>query len=67
MNNEVHREYFKNKVSIFCSSLSKGKHEFTISLLPRYTGAYTLNPAKAEMMYFPIFNGREALKKVNIK
>ncbi|HEY1164440.1 MAG TPA: carboxypeptidase-like regulatory domain-containing protein [Chitinophaga sp.] len=66
-NNEVHREYFKNKVSIFCNSLSKGKHEFTISLLPRYTGTYSLNPAKAEMMYFPIFNGREALKKVNIE
>ena len=66
-NNEVHREYFKNKVSIFCNYLSKGKHEFTIPLLPRYTGTYTLNPAKAEMMYFPIFNGREALKKVNIE
>lgn len=64
---EVHREYFKNKVSIFCSSLTRGEHEFTISLLPRYTGTYTLNPAKAEMMYFPIFNGREAIRKVTIK
>lgn len=66
-NNEVHREYFKNKVSIFCSSLPKGSYQYTISLLPRYTGTYTLNPAKAEMMYFPIFNGREAMKKVNIE
>ncbi|WP_298732313.1 carboxypeptidase-like regulatory domain-containing protein [uncultured Chitinophaga sp.] len=65
--NEVHREYFKNKVSIFCSSLRKGKHVFTVSLLPRYTGVYTLNPARAEMMYFPIFNGREAIKKVHIE
>lgn len=65
--NEVHREYFKNKVSIFCSSLWKGKHEFNISLLPRYTGSYTLNPAKAEMMYFPIFNGRETIKNVHIE
>ncbi|HEY0609774.1 MAG TPA: alpha-2-macroglobulin family protein, partial [Chitinophaga sp.] len=59
-NYEVHREYFKNKVSIFCSSLPKGYYQYTVSLLPRYTGTYTLNPAKAEMMYFPIFNGREA-------
>jgi hypothetical protein len=36
-------------------------------LLPRYTGVYTLNPAKAEMMYFPVFAGREAIKKVVIR
>jgi uncharacterized protein YfaS (alpha-2-macroglobulin family) len=65
-NNEVHREYFKNKVSIFCSALDAGNYEFTVSLLPRYSGRFILNPAKAEMMYFPVFNGREALKKVLI-
>jgi len=64
--NEVHREYFKNKVSIFCRSLSKGEHVFTISLLPRYTGRYQLNPARAEMMYFPLFYGREGIKEVDI-
>lgn len=66
-NREVHREYFKNKVSIFCESLAKGVYEFNVSLLPRYTGNYTLNPAKAEMMYFPVFNGREGIRKVAIK
>jgi hypothetical protein len=66
-NNEVHREYFKNKVSIFSSSLPKGKYKFTVSLLPRYTGSYHLNPAKAEMMYFPVFYGREEMKKVSIR
>ncbi|HEX6179729.1 MAG TPA: alpha-2-macroglobulin family protein, partial [Chitinophagaceae bacterium] len=66
-NNEVHREHFKNKVSIFCRSLGTGRHEFTISLLPRFTGVYTLNPAKAEMMYFPVFVGREGLKRVRIE
>jgi alpha-2-macroglobulin len=65
-NNEVHREYFKNKVSVFCSSLAKGEYTFTVSLLPRYTGRYHLNPAKAEMMYFPVFYGREEMKKVRI-
>ena len=66
LDNEVHREYFKNKVSIFCRSLTKGEYLFTVSLLPRYTGKYNLNPAKAEMMYFPVFYGREAMKKVII-
>src|SRR5262249_48737000 len=47
---EIHREYFKNKLSIFCLYLAKGRHRFNVSLLPRYTGSYHLNPAKAEMM-----------------
>ncbi|WP_207424775.1 carboxypeptidase-like regulatory domain-containing protein [Desertivirga brevis] len=64
--NEVHREYFKNKVSIFCRKLKEGKHTFTIKLMPRYSGVFTLNPAKAEMMYFPVFYGREAMKKVKV-
>lgn len=65
-NQEIHREYFKNKVSIFSNYLTKGIHTFTISLMPRYTGYYHLNPAKAEMMYFPVFYGRESMKKVII-
>lgn len=66
-NNEVHREYFRNKVSIFCSSLVKGKYEFKVELLPRYAGVYTLNPSKAEMMYFPVFNGREEIRRVTVQ
>ncbi|MDB5149848.1 MAG: hypothetical protein JWQ57_3868, partial [Mucilaginibacter sp.] len=65
-NNEVHREYFKEKVSIFCRSLKQGKYTFTVKLIPRYNGKYTLNPAKAEMMYFPVFYGREGMKRVVI-
>jgi hypothetical protein len=66
MNNEVHREYFKNKVSIFCRSLRAGHYTFTVSLMPRYTGSYHLNPAKAELMYFPVLYGREGMKIVAI-
>lgn len=65
-NNEVHREYFRNKASIFCRSLKPGVYSFTVPLLPRYTGNYHLNPAKAELMYFPVFYGREGMKKVTI-
>lgn len=64
---EVHREYFKNKVSLFCKSLPKGTYTFTVSLMPRYSGLYQLNPAKAEMMYFPVFFGREGMKKIPIQ
>ncbi|HKC69572.1 MAG TPA: alpha-2-macroglobulin family protein, partial [Bacteroidia bacterium] len=64
---EVHREYFKNKTSIFCQELAQGKHIFKIKLQPRFTGSYYLNPAKAELMYFPVFYGRNEIKKTNIK
>ena len=64
---EAHREYFKEKVSIFCNRLTKGEHRFTIELIPRFTGRYTLNPAKAELMYFPTFYGNEGVKSCDIK
>ena len=63
---ETYREYFKEKVVIFCNKLTQGEHMFTIELLPRYTGKYTLNSAKAELMYFPVFYGNEEVKKVEI-
>jgi len=65
--NEVHREFFKNKVVIFCNKLTKGNYQFEIDLLPRYSGVYTLNPAKIELMYFPTFNANNKMKKVVIK
>lgn len=64
---ETHREYFKHKTSVFCTKLKKGKYNFDIDLMPRYSGRYTLNPAKAEMMYFPVFYGREGMKRVEVK
>lgn len=63
---EVHREHFKQKVSIFCGHLPKGKHTFTVSLMPRYSGTYHLNPAKASLMYFPTFFGRTGMKQLII-
>lgn len=64
---EVHREYYRNKVSIFCDWLPKGRHTYTIRLLPRYRGTYTLNPARAALMYFPAFFGRNEMKQVQVK
>jgi len=41
-NQEVHREYFKEKVAIYCRELPQGKYTYTINLAPRFTGKYTL-------------------------
>lgn len=64
---ESHRENFKNEATIFCENLPIGEHEFEVKLVPRYSGSYTLNPAKIEMMYFPTFNANNTLKKIKIK
>ena len=65
--NEVHREYFRNETTIFCRSLPKGNYRFEIKLLPQYSGSYSLNPAKVEMMYFPVFNANNGIKRINVK
>jgi len=64
---EAHREHFKNKVVVFCNKLSPGEHTFFINLLPRYTGKYTINPAKTELMYFPTYYGNEGIKNIEIR
>jgi alpha-2-macroglobulin len=64
---EVHREYFPEKVSIFCEKLPIGQHHFAINLEPRFSGAYTLNPVRVEEMYFPVLYGRNAVGSVKIK
>ena len=64
---ESHREAFRHKTAIFCESLPQGKHTFWIELEPRYTGSYTLNPAKASLMYFPTFYGRTGMNKTVIE
>jgi|AGTN01.1.fsa_nt_gi Large extracellular alpha-helical protein len=67
LRNEIHREYFKNETVIFCEQLRSGKYTFEIELLPRFSGNYTLNPAKVELMYFPTFNANNEAKKIGIE
>lgn len=64
---ETYRENFKEKTSIFCTQMSVGKHRFEVILEPRYQGYFTLNPAKIEMMYFPIFFENTVSKKVIVE
>jgi uncharacterized protein YfaS (alpha-2-macroglobulin family) len=61
---EVHREYFKDHTAIFCEQLNAGVYTFRIPLEARFSGQFTLNPAKVEQMYFPVFFGRNAVEKV---
>jgi TonB-dependent SusC/RagA subfamily outer membrane receptor len=67
LRNESHREYFKNETTIFCDYLPKGEYTFEIDLLPKYTGTYTINPAKIELMYFPTFNANNEIRTIKIK
>ncbi len=67
MRGEAHREYFKNKATIFIERLPKGNYTYEINLMPRYSGVYALNPAKIELMYFPTFNANNEIKKVEVR
>jgi len=64
--NEVYREYFKEKTVIFCEKLPEGTYRYYVNLLPRFSGNYILNPAKVEMMYFPVVNSNNELRKIDI-
>lgn len=61
-----YREYYKNKVAIFCNMLSPGNYTYRILLEPRYSGNYTVNPARAELMYFPTLYGQNGSRRVKI-
>jgi alpha-2-macroglobulin len=62
----THKEFLKNKTMIFVEKLNAGTYTYIIELEPRYSGKFHLNPAKAELMYFPTFYGRNEIKKIEI-
>ena len=63
----AYRESYKDKTVIFIENLPIGTYTYDIDLLPRFTGTYTLNPAKVELMYFPVVNANNEAKEVGIK
>ncbi len=65
-NSENYREKFKNKTNIYREKLEVGTHYFEVNLSVRYSGEFTMNPAKVELMYFPYYFGRNEVKKVTI-
>jgi len=64
---EVHRENLRHQAGIFIDYLPIGRHTFRVALQPRYRGQYTLNPARAELVYFPTKYGRTGSKQVGIR
>jgi uncharacterized protein YfaS (alpha-2-macroglobulin family) len=62
----VHREYLRNAVVLFAERIAKGSHTYSIELEPRYSGVFTINPAKVSLMYFPTFFGRNEVKRISI-
>ncbi|HSC55478.1 MAG TPA: carboxypeptidase-like regulatory domain-containing protein [Phnomibacter sp.] len=62
-----HREYLKDRVIIFVEEMPIGKYHYTIPLEVRFTGKFSINPAKAELMYFPMFYGREQMKAISVE
>jgi hypothetical protein len=63
---EVNREYFDNKVVIFCRKLPKGDHRMMVSLQPRFEGKSTVLPVKASLMYYPDRYGINGKRIVNV-
>ncbi len=61
-----HKEYYKDRMIMYAERLGKGEYSFEVSLEPRYNGLYHLNPAKAELMYYPVFSGNNEMKSVHI-
>ncbi|BDD09483.1 hypothetical protein FUAX_19150 [Fulvitalea axinellae] len=62
---ESHREYHKEKkVNVFFENMPEGEHKIEFVLVPRYTGSYTINPAKASLMYSPDQFGNNELRKI---
>lgn len=67
LNGEVHREYYNHKTNIYCQYLKKGKYSYSISLLPKYSGRYTINPAAITSMYFATISGNDEVRKVDVE
>jgi alpha-2-macroglobulin len=63
---EVHREYYKDRLIIYCSQLPEGTQTFSFSLQAIFNGQFTLNPTIAKEMYYPFFYGRNEIRKVNV-
>ncbi len=61
-----YREYFKDRVNFYFESLAPGQYEFEIPLASQFAGRYTLNPAILSLMYFPLQNANNAIKKIEI-
>lgn len=64
---ETHREYFRDRTVIFCQQMTEGTYRFYIQLIPQFQGMYQMNPAQVSLMYVPVVNANNDMKKVMVK
>ncbi len=63
---EEYRKQFLHMTAIACRHLSAGKHQFTIQLVPRFSGVYSVLPASIQLMYFPDVSHYSPTKKIQV-
>ncbi|MBR9859605.1 hypothetical protein GYB22_02420 [bacterium] len=61
-----HTEEYRDHKNFYFENLEEGTYTIPIQLLPRFEGEFTLNPVLLEQMYFPMLNGNNELKLVEV-
>jgi hypothetical protein len=64
---EESRQYMTGMTRIFCVLLPPGTHTFRISLKPRFTGDFILNPARVDRTNFPEVFWSNEPRKISIR
>jgi len=62
-----YREYLKDKVLIFFEKMEQGSHKIELPIEVRFSGRFTQNPVKIELMYQPVLFGRNGMQSVIIE
>jgi hypothetical protein len=62
-----HVERFDDRVQLFATRLSEGRHEFTYVVRATTAGTFRTAPARAEEMYSPEVFGRTATAVIEVK
>lgn len=61
--------YIENKrdhLSLYINRMKEGENTFDVKLMPRFEGRFRLDPTQVELMYFPVFNGNDKAKDVQV-
>jgi alpha-2-macroglobulin len=66
-NNGEHIEFYKHKINVYYSVLYKGNHALQFTMLPNFTGTFTLPATKASLMYYPYVYGCNSNSKVVVE
>jgi uncharacterized protein YfaS (alpha-2-macroglobulin family) len=62
-----YREYLKDKVLIFFEKMQQGTHTIDLPIEVRFSGSFSQNPIRVELMYQPILFGRNGMQRVIIE